>query len=947
MTPTAFVAKWQDNLLTERAGAQAFFLDLCDVLGVEKPNDPENYCFERGATRTGAGHGWADVWKRNCFAWENKGPEGDLAKALKQLMTYALALDNPPLLVVCDRGIIEIHTHFTGTPSEVHTIKLVDIGLPENLQKLRWVFTEPEQFKPRLTVRDITAAAAGRFAEIAQVLTSRGHDPQEVAHFLIQCLFCMFAEDVGLLPQRLFGRVVEKSCGSADKLATRLGELFTSMRTGGEFLMEDIQWFNGGLFETVTPLKLETKDVAALLDAARMDWSHIEPSIFGTLFERGLDPAMRSQLGANFTDPETIRKLIAPVIVRPLSNEWREAKADIATAMAKFHAGGKGSQISLREAQARFHGYIERLKHYRVLDPACGSGNFLYLALRALKDLEHRANLDAEALGLQRQLSIDTGPESVLGIEINPYAAELARVTVWIGEIQWMLTHGYDIRRKPILSPLDHVQCRDAVLNDDGSEPEWPPADAIVGNPPFLGNKKLLGQLGADYVAALRRCYSGRIPAGVDLVTYWFEKARAQIAEGKAKLAGLVATQAIRGGSSRKVLDRITSSARIFEAWSDEPWVNEGAAVRVSLICFGQMPTQSLDGRTVRDIFPNLTAREVGAEYVASDLTKAAPLDENSGICFQGPVLVGPFEVPGNLARHWLLQPNPHGRPNSDVLRPLTNGKDITSRSRELWVIDFADRTESESSLYELPFDYVRVNVKPLRDANRDPSRRARWWLHGRVGTDWRAAVINHPRYIATSQVSKHRVFVWRHQRVWPHQTVICIARSDDVTFGVVSSRFHELWSLQLGTALEDRPRYTPTTTFETFPFPIGLAPRDTGRSPPHGPHVDAIATAARHLDEQRETWLNPTEWTDRVPEIVPGYPDRIIVKHQFQDDLRKRTLTNLYNVRPTWLDNAHKALDVAVARAYGWADYTPETSDDELLSRMLILNAKIRDRCT
>jgi hypothetical protein len=453
MTPSQFIARWRDNPLSERAGSQAFFLDLCALLGVAAPNDPDDYCFERGATRTGAGHGWADVWKRGHFGWENKGPGGDLGSALKQLMTYALALDNPPLLVVSNRDVTEIHTHFTGRPSETHTIRLEDIGTPENLQKLRWLFADPEKFRPGRTVQEITADAAGRFADIAQSMTSRGHDPQKVAHFLIQCLFCMFAEDIELLPKQLFERVLNKRGADTVKLSAALGELFRAMQTGGDFLLEDIAWFNGGLFARVDLIELTPGEVAALHAASKMDWSAIEPAILGTLFERGLDPKIRAPLGANYTDPGTIMKLVNPVIVEPLAREWAQARARIGPLVARYHAGGKGSQMAWKEAQALFLGYIERLKDFRVLDPACGSGNFLYLSLRALKDLEHRANLDAEALGLQRQLAIETSPANVLGIEINAYAAELARVTVWVGEIQWMLKNGYDFRRNPILAP--------------------------------------------------------------------------------------------------------------------------------------------------------------------------------------------------------------------------------------------------------------------------------------------------------------------------------------------------------------------------------------------------------------------------------------------------------------------------------------------------------------
>lgn len=306
MTPAQFISKWKDNPLSERAGSQAFFIDLCAMLAVDPPNNPDSYCFEHGATRTGAGHGWADVWKRGYFGWENKGPGGDLSGALRQLMTYALALDNPPLLVVSNRDTTLIHTHFTGTPSETCTIRLDDIGTTENLQRLRWLFTDPEKFRPGRTVLDITADAAGRFADIAKSMTERGHEPAKVAHFLIQCLFCMFSEDIGLLPKKLFERVITKRQGDRAKLAASVTEMFETMRSGGDFLLEDIAYFNGGLFEHVEVLELVPDEIGALLAASRMDWSSIEPSILGTLFERGLDPKVRAPLGANYTDPGTI-----------------------------------------------------------------------------------------------------------------------------------------------------------------------------------------------------------------------------------------------------------------------------------------------------------------------------------------------------------------------------------------------------------------------------------------------------------------------------------------------------------------------------------------------------------------------------------------------------------------------------------------------------------------
>ncbi|MBI5660089.1 MAG: class I SAM-dependent DNA methyltransferase [Nitrosomonadales bacterium] len=917
MAPREFIEKWRDNPLKERASYQMHFLDLCVLLGVDPPapSSHETYCFERGATRTGAGQGWADVWKRGHFGFEYKSLHRSLAEALKQLMTYALALDNPPLLVVCDTSTIEIHTHFTNAPSEVHTIALEEIGEPANLEKLRWLFTDPDKFHPGRTIAQITEEAAGKFAALAQSLNSRGHDPQTVAHFLNQCLFCLFAEDAGLLPGRLFERLLDKSQTDPAKLSSRFEELFKAMRRGGDFALEDIHWFNGGLFEQVEVLPLELREIKMLRAAAMLDWSGIEPSIFGTLFERGLDPKKRTQLGAHYTDPQSILRIINPVIVEPLSAEWEAARARITGHIARRK---KSSDKAEREAQAVFTAYLERLKKFKVLDPACGSGNFLYLALRALKDLEHKANLDAEALGLQRQITIECSPANVLGIELNPYAAELARVTVWIGEIQWMLKNGYPIRKNPILQPLDHIENRDALLavlpaqagtqpiekldsrfrgNDKTVvEPDWPTVDAIIGNPPFLGGSKVRGELGDEYTGALRKVYEGRVPGGADLVTYWFEKARTQIEAGKCQRAGLVATNSIRGGANQQVLARILNTAvipaqagiqsiekldsglrrndkamQIFNAWSDEEWVNEGAAVRVSLVCFGLPPfvgwvspqgvtqhsdVQStpsvglrdkaanptyeclLNGQSVAAIHADLTAGE------GLNLTQAKPLKENAGVCFMGASKKAPFDIPGELARQWLKLPNPNGRPNSDVVRPWANGMDITRRASDTWIIDFGTTmSEADAALYETPFEYVVQYIKPEREKNNREAYRKYWWRHAEARPGMRAALKNLPRYIATPHVSKHRVFVWVDAAVLPDQMLIVTARTDDETFGILHSRFHELWALRMGTSLEDRPRYTPTTTFETFPFPEGLTPKDTSPQTPSGATTSHIWT--------------------------------------------------------------------------------------------------------
>jgi len=841
------------------------------VLGVPEPGEPERYCFERGLVQTGGSgartDGFADVWLRGHFGWEYKAPGGKLGPALRQLMMYALALDNPPLLVVSDRHTLEIHTHFTGTPSERHVVQLAEVTRPEVQHLLRRLWTDPDSFRPRRSNREITEDAARSFAATAKRLRDAGVAAERVSHFLTQCVFCFFAEDVGLLPARLLERLVAARA-TPQALQAQLQRLFEAMRSGGLFGVDAVPWFNGGLFAAIDVPPLAPDDVDALRAASTLDWS--------------------------------------------------------------------------------------------AIDPACGSGNFLYLALKCLKDIEHQVNLDAEALGLPRQHDV-TGPHNVRGIELDEYAAELARVTVWIGELQWRVQRGYGFRTDPVLRPLDQIETRDAVLGPDGKPAAWPQADAVVGNPPFVGDKKMRGELGHAYTEALRAACQGRVPGGADLVCCWFEQARAQIEAGHLQRAGLVATNSIRGGANRAVLDRIVQSTRIFEAWSDEPWVNEGAAVRVSLVAFGasdQAPM--LDGTPASRIAADLNSGERAGDAV--DLTAATRLPRNGDTSFSGIQKTGPFEIPGDTARAWLRLPNPHGRPNSDVVRPWWNGLDVTRRNRDMWIADFgADMRSDDAALYEAPFAYVTEHVKPTRVGKREARTNECYWLFQWSRPVLRQAIAALPRFIATPEVAKHRCFVWLDRAVIADKNLVVIARADDTSFGVLHSRLHELWSLRLCTWLGkgNDPRYTPTTTFETFPFPAGLTPADTAHQRtealPDGavipaelpaavrPHAEAIARAAKALVDLRERWLNPPEWTERVPELVPlgmatsPYPERIVAKPGHAHDLAQRPLTKLYNQRPTWL--AHAALDAAVAAACGWADWTPAMADDGILRRLLALN--------
>ena len=948
MTPHDFIAKWKSSTLKESSASQEHFIDLCRLLGEQTPAeaDPtgEEYCFERGARKETGGDGWADVWKHHHFAWEYKGKKANLDQAFEQLRLYSLALENPPLLIVSDMERIRIRTNWTNSVSETYEFTLEDLADAAKREMLKQAFSDPVQLRPSQTRQSLTESAAQSFASLAHALRERGHDPEEVAHFVNRLIFCMFADDVSLLPNNLFERMLEQARMEPESFTDLAGDLFQEMSSGGRVGFEQVAWFNGGLFEDKSALPLEKSDIETVLKASKLDWSEIDPSILGTLFERGLDPGKRVQLGAHYTDRDKIIQIIDPMVIRPWLAEWEGELAEIISELERAEAAkSAGARTTQRNrAERRYREFLARLRSFTVLDPACGSGNFLYLALYALKDLEHQVQVEAEGLGFERDFP-EVDPANVKGIEINPYAAELARVSVWIGHIQWMRRNGFTGIQEPILKPLDTIECRDAIMTGDGAEPDWPETDVVIGNPPFLGGKLLKTHLGEDYVERLFDVYSNRVPAEADLVCYWFEKAGRQIAEGKAKRAGLVATNSIRGGANRRTLQAATENSPIFNAWSDEEWTIDGASVRVSLICFSRVVDAVgqvlLDGRQVDEVYTDLTARH-GSEGVDPKAIK--PLLLNADVAYMGDTKGGAFDIAGSLALEWLQQPsNPNGRTNADVLKPWVNGKDLTQRPAGKWIIDFGwTMSEYEAALYEQPFEWVEENVKPSRQSNRRATYRDLWWRHVEPRQGMWESLGRISRYIATARVAKHRLFVWCDARICPDSAVIAIARDDDTTFGVLHSRFHEHWSLRLGTSLEDRPRYTPSTTFATFPFPEGLSPNIAAEDFADDPRAIAVAQAARNLVQLRDRWLNPPEWVKWVEAPVSGFPKLPQPRDEHSaKELKNRTLTNLYNKRPQWLDNAHAALDAAVAEAYGWPS---DISDDAALRNLRDLNAAL-----
>jgi type II restriction/modification system DNA methylase subunit YeeA len=911
-----FVERWKAVTLTERSASQSHFIDLCEVLGQPHPaaadKTGESFTFEKAVSKLHGGKGFADVWKRGYFAWEYKGKHKDLAAAYHQLADYRDDLENPPLLVVCDMDVFEVHAVFPGTQTRVYRFTLDDLLSSAPTPNCALPFNSPEQLRPEKASARVTESAAREFAKLAASLRERGTEPEAAAHFLMRLLFCLFADSIGLLPDHLFRQLIELNRAAPAKFTNRLRQLFAAMSTSGNnFGVHDIHYFNGGLFADDTVFDLTSADMGTLRAAADLDWSAVEPAIFGTLFERSLDPGKRSQLGAHYTSKEDILLIVEPVVMAPLERRWQEVRAETQEIAAKAQTAKGGAYNKLRaQLQDKLFAWVEELSKVRILDPACGSGNFLYVALRRMLDLWKEAYVFAAAHGLPTFLPFQVSPAQLYGLETNVYAHQLASVVVWIGYLQWLNDNGVGWPTEPILRKLDNIQHRDAILAHDADgkpvEPPWPEAEYIIGNPPFLGGSKIRRELGDEYSDQLFSLYAGRIAASSDLVCYWFERARKMIELKQAKRAGLLATQAIRGGANRGVLERIKETGDIFLAWSDRDWLLDGAAVHVSIVGFddGTETSRMLDEKAVLQINADLTYSE--------DTTSAPKLAENADLWAYGSQQKGAFDVSPELGIKLRDSLNPFGKSNADVVKKSVNGMQILRRTPDSWVIDFGEEMPlSEAALYEAPFEYVRKVILPNRINHVEPRQRAKWWLHARPSPKYRAILDSQSRYIATPVLSKFRVFVWLTKDVLVDHAIVVFAREDDYFIGVLHSRLHEVWALHMGTALEDRPRYTPSSTFETFPFPW-----PPGHEPKDSPLVEAIAEAARELVEKREAWLNPP--------------------NARAEELKRRTLTNLYNARPAWLADAHRKLDGAVFAAYGW----PSTlTDAELLERLLALN--------
>jgi hypothetical protein len=719
------------------------------------------------------------------------------------------------------------------------------------------------------------------------------------------------------------------------------------MADGGDFGPVSIPWFNGGLFKAGEPvLDLTADDIDRLVALNAYDWASVEPSIFGTLFERTLDPAKRSQIGAHYTSREDILTLLEPVLMAPLRREWADIQRQAEELWPQL-ADKKKAAKARKELDKILRDFVERIAAVKILDPACGSGNFLYVAITLLLDLEKEVITKAASYGTS--LLPQVRPSQLYGLEINPYAAELAQVVIWIGYLQWMHFNGFNAKRDPILEPIQTIRNMDAIINlsdpDNPKEPEWPEADVIVGNPPFLGNKRLRTELGDEYVKPLFSLYRDRVPNFSDLCGYWLARAREAVTSGHASRVGLLATTGIKQVGSRPVLSAIIDTAHVFFVETDRDWVLDGASTRITMIGFASKECRDplrVDGKSAAHLNSDLST--------GIDVTASRPLLSNRGSCFMGATKVGAFDIDDDIARDFLFASNPNARPTSDVVRPYMNGSDVVRRNSMRWIVDYGpEASEQFASGFAGVFEHLKKHVRPQRASHRVPKLRDNWWLFERPRPDLREKMVVLERFIATPVVSKHRIFAFLDAVTLPDAKIIAITTDQLSNFGVLHSRVHEQWSLSLcgWHGVGNDITYNPSTCFMTFPFPE-----------PTAAQRDAIAAAAKELDTLRSNWLNPPEWTREEVLTFPGsvdgpwaryvaeanakgigtvrYPRTVPADDAAAKKLAKRTLTNLYNERPTWLALAHKRVDEAVFAAYGWPG---DLTDDDLLARLLALN--------
>lgn len=683
VTISDFISRWEASGAAERANYQLFLCELCDVIGVPRPEPAKadaslnSYVFEHPVVfDDGFGHSttkFLDLYKKGFFILEakqgsNKNTEGDpsglkmpkksrrgtavrgtqgwdvaMVAAKGQAELYAKALPSidgwPPFLAIVDVGhSIELFADFTRSgktyvafpDSLTHRIPLRDIASDEVRERLRLVWTNPLDLDPSRKSAKVTQKVAENLAELAKSFERSGYKPESVASFLMRCLFTMFAEDVGLLPKASFTRLLEGRRGKLDTFPGMLSSLWTAMDRGdfSPILEMKLLRFNGQLFADSEALPVTEAQLELLIEAAKADWRAVEPAIFGTLLERALDPIERPKLGAHYTPRAYVERLVLPTIVEPLRDEWEAVKTAALT-----HAKAD----KLDDARAELRAFLNRLCSVIVLDPACGSGNFLYVTLEHMKRLEGEVRDALRGFGEKQEVFEHVGltvdPHQLLGIEVNPRAAAIAELVLWIGYLQWHFrTFGARTPAEPIIKAFHNIECRDAVLEYDRKEPaagedgqtltrwdgrttkthpvtgeavpdenarstvyryinprqaRWPKADYVIGNPPFVGNPHMKNVLGDGYVEALRSSHTN-VPDTSDYVMYWWDKAATLVASAHLTRFGLITTKTLKQPFNRKVVQAHVFASEplsLIFAVQNHPWVDssDGAAVRIAM----------------------------------------------------------------------------------------------------------------------------------------------------------------------------------------------------------------------------------------------------------------------------------------------------------------------------------------------------------------------------
>ncbi len=1007
-----FAQRWKAITGNEQQLAQGFLEQLCEALGTAKPYDgtlpAEDYCFEKKVVVPGTGeHGRIDLYKKGHFVLEakcgrssNKDPGSAPVRGTPAYASYIqgayegqarfyaglLSEGRPPLLIVADVGHAlwiwpkkgEWYGEFFS-PLRI-VIPLDRIADEDNARVLLACFEAPHTLDRTHVQEAVTFEAAERLAELAARL-GRRHDPHEVARFLMRCIFCMFAEDVELLPPGAFSRLLAKGLQRSDLLAPMLSALFQAMDRGQPFDFELIRRFNGALFKDATALPLQADEVHDLAGVAALDWSFVEPSIFGTLLERALDPRERHRLGAHYTPRAYVERLVRATIDEPLRAEWDAVQARVDELLAADDdSAAAPTPQRLGEARKLLGTFRERVARVRVLDPACGTGNFLVVAYAMVKALEHEVLEALRTLGGGQQgLAIEgesVVPSHFLGLEINEWAAEIAQLVLWMGHLQWEIRHrGRAAVPDPVLSEERSIQHRDALIDYQAKVPRvgpdgqpltrwdgrtnkvhhvtgkevpdtsaqvpvfdyqgvtraaWPEAEFIVGNPPFIGNKVMREALGDPYVEAVRAAYPD-VPNVIDFVVYWWHRAAQAVREGRARRFGLITTNSLGQTFNRQVIaQHLDADPRLdlLMAIADHPWVDEGAAVRISMTVaeraaegvrrlarLGRV-TDEADPKAVAVAYRPVT--RIHADLTAgADVASAVPLKANANLSFQGMNLVGkgfrltPAQV---TALGYDLNDLP------PIIRPHLNARELMQGRLENYVIDaFGLTAEQLRDRYPPAYQWLYDHVKPERDQNRDAQRKRDWWLFGRSNSKLRAALQGRSRFIATARTAKHRVFVFLDIAICPDCKLVAVTLSDSFALGVLSSHPHVVWSLATGGTLEDRPTYDNTRCFDTYPFP-DPTPEQRAR----------IAELGEALDGYRKRVL------EQHPDVHLTKMYNLLAKHRAQQPFSKAEQALHLKVGTDELARLHDALDAAVLDAYGWP---ADLSDDDLLERLVALN--------